>query len=108
MPRLIDADALIESMGLGNAVKWGNKDGYQQEHSYSTMMLYEIKDSIDCQPTVDAAPVVHGHWEEPEPDDVYTWDKRAYAQCSVCKKKSYLGRADKYCRYCGAKMDLEE
>lgn len=50
--RLIDADALIESMGLENAVKWGNKDSYQQNHSYSAMMLYEIKDAIDWAPTV--------------------------------------------------------
>ena len=50
--RLIDTDALIASMGLENAVKWGNKDSYQQNHSYSTMMLYEIKDAIDWAPTV--------------------------------------------------------
>lgn len=52
--RLIDADALIDSMGLANAVKWGNKDGYQQDNSYSTLMRYEIKDDIDAQPTIDA------------------------------------------------------
>ena len=54
MPRLIDADLLIESMGLENAVKWGNKDGYQQDHSYGTLMRYEIKDEIDAQPTVES------------------------------------------------------
>lgn len=55
--RLIDGDALIESMGVSNAVKWGNKDGYQQDKSYSTLMRYEIKDYIDSQPTVDAVPI---------------------------------------------------
>lgn len=55
--RLIDADALIDSMGLANAVKWGNKDGYQQDNSYSTLMRYEIKDDIDAQPTIDAVPL---------------------------------------------------
>jgi hypothetical protein len=57
--RLIDADTLIKSMALENAVKWGNKDGYQQDHSYSTLMRYEIKREIDCQPTVDAIPIDH-------------------------------------------------
>lgn len=55
--RLIDADTLIESMALENAVKWGNKDGYQQDHSYSTLMRYEIKNEIDAQPTIPAVPL---------------------------------------------------
>ena len=105
--RLIDADTLIESMALENAVKWGNKDGYQQDHSYSTLMRYEIKREIDCQPTVDAVPVVHGRWEDPQPEGVVSWDKRAYAQCSVCKAKEYLARKKKYCPNCGARMDGE-
>lgn len=54
---LIDRASLIASMGLENAVKWGNKDGYQQAHSYSTMMLYEIKYDIDAQPTIEAVPL---------------------------------------------------
>lgn len=66
------------------------------------------KEKIYKIPTIDAAPVKHGKWEEPEPEGIMLWDKRAYAQCSVCKKKSYLGWKDNYCRYCGAKMDLEE
>lgn len=97
---LIDRAALIESMGLENAVKWGNKDGYQQAHSYSTMMLYEIKDSIDCQPTIDAAHVKHGKWElvdEAEP--------QRYG-CSKCSCLSWYGMYN-YCPNCGAKMDLE-
>ena len=55
--RLIDADELIESMGVSDAVKWGNKDGYQQDRSYSTLMCYEIKDYIDSQPTIGAVPL---------------------------------------------------
>lgn len=43
-------------------------------------------------------------WEDPVPEGVWSWDKPAYAQCSNCKKKSYLGWKDPYCRYCGAKM----
>ena len=52
MPRLIDADALMESIGCADAVKYGNRDRAQQDISYRTMMLYEIRDEIDAQPTV--------------------------------------------------------
>lgn len=55
--RLIDADTLIESMAIENAVKWGNKDGYQRDHSYSTLMRYEIKNEIDAQPTIPSVPL---------------------------------------------------
>lgn len=50
--RPIDADALMESIGCADAVKYGNRDRAQQNTSYSTMMLYEIRDEIDAQPTV--------------------------------------------------------
>lgn len=49
-------------------------------------------------------PVAKGRWERPEPDGVITYDQHAYAQCSACKKKSYLGRPDNFCRHCGANM----
>ena len=49
--RLIDADALLEQYNLKDATKYGNKDAEQQEHSYSTMMLYEIADMIEDAPT---------------------------------------------------------
>lgn len=101
--RLIDADSLIESMGISNAVKWGNKDRNQQALSYGTLMNYEIKDYIDTQPIVDAEPVMHGRWAD-------------YGHCSCCgwgwsdlvydrtEQMSHMN----YCPCCGAKMDLEE
>lgn len=57
MMRLIDADLMIESMGLENAVKYGNKDYEQHITSYGVLMRYEIKDEIDAQPTVEAVPL---------------------------------------------------
>lgn len=68
----------------------------------------DAKNILEGMKAIDAAPVKHGRWEEPEPEGIISYNRGSYAQCSVCKKKSYLGRADKYCRYCGAKMDLEE
>lgn len=50
--RLIDADAEAKKLGLDRAVKYGNKDAEQQYFSYSTMMMYEIRDIFDDAPTV--------------------------------------------------------
>ena len=69
--RLIDADALLEQYNLKDATKYGNKDVEQQEHSYSTMMLYEIADMIEDAPTVyDVDKVV----EQLENDEKHTFD----------------------------------
>ena len=97
--RLIDADALIESMGLGNAVKWGNKDGYQQEHSYSTMMRYEIKGEIDAQPTIEAVPM-----RRTKPVVASSRDCNWY-QCGNCE--SAIDKGDRYCRGCGAEVEWD-
>lgn len=96
MPRYIDVDALEKEAGK----LWSEMPDGEE-------LSKELMKAINHAPAVDAAPVVHGHWEEPEREGVWQWDKRAYAQCSVCKKKSYLGWKDNWCRYCGAKMDLE-
>lgn len=50
--RLIDADAEAKKWGLDKAVKYGNKDAEQQHFSYSTMMMYEIRDILDDAETV--------------------------------------------------------
>lgn len=52
MADLIDRDALLKDMGLTDAVKYGNKDAEQQHRSYSTLMSYEIADSIWDAPSV--------------------------------------------------------
>lgn len=52
--RLIDADELLKSYNLENAVKYPIGDG----QGYDTMMLYEIADMICDAPTVDAVEVV--------------------------------------------------
>lgn len=52
MANLIDRDALLQDMGLTDAVKYGNKDAEQQYRSYSTWMSYEIADAIRDAPAV--------------------------------------------------------
>ena len=63
---------------------------------------------LETLPTVDAAPVVHGRWE----------DMGDFCQCSACNGtrlkeiETHYGKAawvkTTYCPNCGAKMDLEE
>lgn len=96
--RLIDANAL-------------------KEHKFTTptQSFYASgwNDGIDAiaenAPTVDAVPVVHGHWVS------LTECANAGVYCSVCNKKVYkedyalCNRKNKlrsnYCPNCGARMD---
>lgn len=65
----------------------------------------EVVKGLKALPTVDAVPVVHGHWGEPQGDGCITYDKNAYRQCSVCGNRQFLGMQMNYCPHCGAKMD---
>lgn len=83
--RLIDADALV------NRIRQEPTDGMYTE---------EILEAIGEQPTIEAAPVVHGYWVD-------------HYICSNCGKWSTAGLdADvwtsyepPFCPNCGAKMD---
>lgn len=93
--RIIDADALKEHV-------FGKRGG-----------LVHTSD-IDDAPTIDAVPVVHGHWkgwtgthwnkryqDDGEPEYVeYT-----YYSCSECRRRTVI--REKYCPNCGARMDGE-
>lgn len=59
----------------------------------------EINMVINEQPTVDAVPVMHGHWDCRNPQD--HWEYRKYS-CSNCGAGGYQTR---YCSACGAMMD---
>ena len=67
--------------------------------------LYLIRQQQERIAELEAAQTAK--WEEPVAEGIWSWYKPAYAQCSSCKKKSYLGWKDPYCRYCGAKMMFE-
>lgn len=92
MDRLISADKLREA--------W-LEDG-ENEYVYDTN---DFLCSIDAQPTVDAAPVVHGRWIPADEN---------HAFCPNCNKvvghyeRGGVLKYYKYCPRCGAKMDLEE
>lgn len=73
-------------------------------HNGDMISSVEVEKAIVEAPTVDAVPVVHGHWIlEREPDG------KPYAfHCSVCDDDFHrIGNivASDYCPDCGAKID---
>ena len=95
--RLIDADELREEIFT---------------EDYDNDIINNFLDLVDFQPTIDAEPVVHGHWEE---------DGHGYCVCSHCEDyiitdedgnpppflKSDLILDIARCPHCRAKMDEE-
>ena len=76
-------------------------------HGVWETCLDNIETAIRNIPTVDAAPVVHGRWEEKRWTTDYDWgvmNHRAIV-CSACDKEIYAGEKTPYCQNCGAKMD---
>ena len=49
-----------------------------------------------------------GKWIDPSNNGVWRYDQKAYAECSVCGKKQFLGYRMNYCPNCGADMRGEE
>lgn len=64
-------------------------------------------DALQDTPTVDAAPVVHGRWE----DSIDEWFGTDVYTCSKCRESYVLVEGTPkqnlwhYCPNCGAKMD---
>lgn len=89
--RLIDADALVALI---------------QQEPTDGMYTEEIVAVIAEQPTIEAAPVVHGRWED-KPTGRYGQQQ---SWCSACGRHSGIGgiesnRHRAYCPNCGARMD---
>jgi rubrerythrin len=91
MARLIDADHIRQFFEYG-------------------LFDEKIKDAIlrilDTEPTVDAAPVVHGRWYQKQMT-VPKGRGQTYLvwACSVCNK--HEKKRSSFCPHCGAKMDWE-
>jgi hypothetical protein len=90
--RLIDANALIKNGW--HLVQTGKSNVF-----LASMSLADV-------PTVDAAEVVHGRWEEIE-----DFDGERHWKCTACGNEWYfeVGTPEEnecnYCPKCGAKMD---
>ena len=91
MKKLIELDAALKT--IGRVPDYG--DGMVFE------ALSHAQRDVELLPTVDAAPVRHGHWKE-DPSGYGFWI------CSACGFVSEASAADmlyKFCPNCGAKMD---
>ena len=97
MTRLIDADSIPKVLDA-LCEKCGGYKRNKGECEYCKMDLFG--DEVMALPTIDAVPVVHGHWEE----SVY----RGMLVCSKCRIY-HIAKGDEYdftyCPHCGAKMD---
>lgn len=100
MSRLIYADELskvkFHPLPYTHIVPNGeNAESY--EHGWNDAIDAIISDA----PTVDAVPVVHGHWIK-----IGSQDSIRNMKCSICCEEVF-GDVDteKYCFNCGAKMD---
>ena len=74
-----------------------------------TDLLELIMDNLAEQPTIEAKPIVHAHWEYHGGDD----DMELYGFCSHCGKgrlteDDILRLKPLLCPYCGAQMDEEK
>ena len=92
--RLIGANALIKE--VESRIYWGQNN------------TNSILEAIYEAPTVDAAPVVHAHWEEwwPPKHMILTGEEMLYV-CSACTAKYSDIENKRYCPWCGAIMDEE-
>ena len=91
--RLIDADALIESIKHG-LWDWETINGIESR----TVLEQTIQD-IKNEPTIDAEPVRHGRWIHSGFMEV---------KCSNCGNVFHELEDTNYCPNCGAKMEEVE
>ena len=66
-----------------------------------------IRDIIEKQPTVDAAPVVHGRWEPDGKGWMEVCSNCGFNWWDGCQECGVRPSNTFYCPNCGAKMDLE-
>ena len=101
--RLVDVDALKEDYRMANDCK--DCKTYVRDCEYDR--IYTKMDFcgwLDDAPTVDAVPVVHGHWIKFGVSDK---DGNHQYRCSVCECEEIHSPLVKvsYCWNCGARMD---
>ena len=92
--RLIYANAFLKALNERplDFLDVGGDFGYFDETIDSVM---------NEQPTIDAAEVVHGRWNDKQTNSIFTW----HLECSVCNADYNTTVGYNYCPNCGAKMD---
>ena len=98
--RFIDANNLIEEIREERCYNCRNFKDMKCDYCGTADYIYMIED----MPTVDVAPVVHGHWIEKE-----KYSFGIMYDCSLCDNRILdNGYSWNYCPNCGAKMDKKE
>jgi DNA-directed RNA polymerase subunit RPC12/RpoP len=84
-------------------------DQEDPEQVHDGQVIEDCAYSIDDEPTVDVAPVIHAHWKLLKDHSVF--DLNTY-ECSKCGFDIHLNEIPqringymKFCPHCGAKMD---
>lgn len=99
--KLIDAEVFEGK--LESLIKWVNIE--LEEDRFSEGCKASLKDALSTlknfTPTIDAVPVVNGHWIMK--NDLFG-TKYECSECGHCDSKSTAVRGH-YCWFCGAKMD---
>ena len=94
----ISRQAALDTFGLSEKSR-----KYGGDHSgYDTIMLYEVQDALEALPSVAAEPK-KAKWVLVHP--LQENDGGAYV-CSECRSGDYDCERDKYCRWCGAEMEV--
>ena len=93
---LIEQEELMIRVGkkVPESTNWNYTRGFKDA-------IWRVRSMIHSAPTIDAAPVVHGHWIT-RYDGPY---KQARKYCSACGKHSGLIKERPFCPNCGARMD---
>lgn len=102
--RLIDVDSTLYDLET-----WFDNlymDGMKGTPRPMELSFSDAAEFINCQPIVDAVPVVHARWID-RPSGRYG---QRQSWCSNCDKPSGIGgiesnRHKQYCPNCGARMD---
>lgn len=108
--RLIDANILVEKFLSLTLTVTGLRAGKGVILELLNKYRNGILQLINEQPTVDAAPVVHGYWFFTE-YEYFDCSECGFVYCNGCectreaREMLRNGDAYKYCPNCGAKMD---
>lgn len=95
---LISRSALLDDM-KAELEKASEENLTEDEAIVIMTSAIALKDFVTRQPTVDAAPVVHGEWI----DLRQAYNDVPAVKCSACGKVHY-GLETNYCPNCGADM----
>ena len=95
----MDKNKIIKELrNIGGII--ADKLGIEQARTY----LKTIDDAISLM--LKKQEVRIGHWVSPEDEGINIFSPEVFVQCSECGKKAQYGHKDKYCRNCGAKMEV--